>query len=255
VIRVNNIPADITGISGVASESRRFTAGPVACVLMACLSSQSSAEDPFKAMIDFGMLGEWAIDCSAPASLKNPHGVRSLDRNGDVTSVQSFGADYPLVQAYYLSSSAVDADTVQVTLKDPSRPDVQIFETFRREGTKILLWETHDSTGRIAIAKGRSSSNGKEIELKPVGRCSDAASDRAPLGIWYSPTTKLTITQSGANYIVRSNNPAGVINGVWAGPIVEGRIALASPFGDVVIDGTRLFFGGAELSRIKLPGW
>src|SRR5690242_6231764 len=74
-----------------------------ACVFFVVLFASSAAaqETPSVAALfrDYGLIGEWAIDCKAKAAPENPHVNVSQDGDGNIVERHDLGDDYR-VNAY-----------------------------------------------------------------------------------------------------------------------------------------------------------
>jgi hypothetical protein len=80
--------------------------------------------------------------------------------------------------------------------------------------------------------------------------CSHSGS--AIAGKWTSRNATLDISRDGDNYIIKANNPAGLLNGTFAGPYKDGRVTLGnSLFGDVTYskDQDMIYFAGEQFKR------
>jgi hypothetical protein len=94
---------------------------------------------------DYGLLGEWAIDCKAKASPENPHVSVSEDTGGDIVERHDLGADYRVNAYRMLAAKRVSQTEVSVqALFDPGSD---------AEQKQDLTFSVHDGTRRTLFTR------------------------------------------------------------------------------------------------------
>jgi hypothetical protein len=94
---------------------------------------------------DYGLLGEWAIDCKAKASPENPHVSVSEDTDGDIVERHDLGDDYRVNAYRMLAAKRVSQTEVSVqALFDPGSD---------AEQKQDLTFSVHDGTRRTLFTR------------------------------------------------------------------------------------------------------
>ena len=107
----------------------------------------SAREKPSVAALfkDYGLLGEWAMDCKAKASPENPHVTVSKDDEGSVVESHDLGDDYRVNAYRMLAAKRVSQTEVSVkALFDPGSD---------AEQKQDLTFSVHDGTRRTVFTR------------------------------------------------------------------------------------------------------
>jgi len=131
-----------------------------ACVLaLAVLAMPAAAQEkPSVAGLfkDYGLIGEWAIDCKAKAAPENPHVSVSEDGDGTIVERHDLGDDYRVNAYRMLTAKRVSKTEVSVqALFDPGTEDEQKQDlTFSvRDGTRRTVF-TRVEGGAVRVKNG-----------------------------------------------------------------------------------------------------
>ncbi|HEX3808811.1 MAG TPA: hypothetical protein VHW02_03830 [Rhizomicrobium sp.] len=101
------------------------------------------------ALTNFGIIGKWAMDCSAPASEKNYIGVFSASGSGDGKLQYDYGPQYE-PRTYIIHSAAIKDDQIMFLTTDSSD---------HTNDTMVM----HKSGNRIQTLSNIQSDNGQAI--------------------------------------------------------------------------------------------
>ncbi len=74
------------------------------------------------------------------------------------------------------------------------------------------------------------------------------------LGTWKDSNVTVTISKDGNSFLVKSDNPNGMVNGSFSGKIKESELVLnQSMFGNISYSKSKdaILFAGATLKRVK----
>ncbi len=110
--------------------------------LSAAVFPAQAASPLVKTLQNYGLFGRWAIDCSAPAAIANPHVRDTLESNGQVLERHDLGADtegnfYRIVAAKKQSATRLSLSVIfQPGSLDAER---QKLEYLVRDGTRRTM--------------------------------------------------------------------------------------------------------------------
>ena len=94
---------------------------------------------------DYGLLGEWAIDCKSKASPENPHVRVSEDDEGNIVELHDLGEDYRVNAYRMLAAKRLSQTEVSVeALFDPGSD---------AEQKQDLTFSVHDGTRRTVFTR------------------------------------------------------------------------------------------------------
>jgi hypothetical protein len=78
---------------------------------IAAAAASPTPADVFRAV---GLFGTWAVDCSRPASLRNPYVNNFVDETGAVVQEGHFGARYAVNHYHIISAKRLSATEVEL---------------------------------------------------------------------------------------------------------------------------------------------
>jgi hypothetical protein len=109
--------------------------------------SASAQEQPGVAKLfkDYGLIGEWAIDCKAKASPENPHVTVTQDDAGNIVERHDLGDDYRANAYRVLAAKRVSP--TEVSVQALFEPDSEA------EQKQDLTFSVHDGTRRTVFTR------------------------------------------------------------------------------------------------------
>lgn len=135
----------------------------------AAAQDKSSVAGLFK---EYGLIGEWAVDCKADASPANPHVEVSEDETGHVVERHDLGPNYRvnayrMLAAHRVSPSRVSVEAVFEPGDDSDQRQELTFSV--RDGTRQTLF-TKIEGGAVRVKDGVALGYGvKTPRLKKCG--------------------------------------------------------------------------------------
>ena len=131
----------------------------VLAFLFPILSFAVEAGPVASVIIQFGLLGHWAVDCSLPPSASNPYGTYEVS-DGVSTLTYEFGPQYYNRVWTFTMATISENDSIILVA---SLPDGTISNmTLRKANGKIQNYQAVESTGVVRIKDGIYTINGKE---------------------------------------------------------------------------------------------
>jgi hypothetical protein len=147
----------------------------VGVLALALLAMPAAAQDkPSVAALfkQFGLIGEWAVDCNADASPANPHVEVSEDDKGEVVERHDLGPDYRvnayrMLAAHRVSPTRVSVEAVFEPGGDSEQRQDLTFSV--RDGTRQTVF-TKIENGPVRVKDGIAVGYGvKTPRLKKCG--------------------------------------------------------------------------------------
>jgi hypothetical protein len=127
-------------------------------VLVAVLTAASAAASA-DALRQFGMLGHFAVDCSRPPSISNPHQTFAVDAGGAVTRTLQMGVKgdgtFPV-----WNIAILDPDHLQY---EERSHDIGLKITVVKIGKRFRSWLSTTTDGRVLIRDGKLG-NGQDVQ-------------------------------------------------------------------------------------------
>ncbi|HEY7299376.1 MAG TPA: hypothetical protein VH684_15830 [Xanthobacteraceae bacterium] len=120
-------------------------------LLVTCANAQSAV------VRDFGLLGEWASECSRPPSPANEHSLFALASSGAIWVLNNVGPYYDgmvyrIVEAERIGSDKLSMRQV-LTTDEAMVLDVVVL----KDNEKIRVWSSHTAGGDTLVKDGIAS--------------------------------------------------------------------------------------------------
>lgn len=116
----------------------------LALVLLSLPSAAQDKSDVAALFKDYGLIGEWAVDCKADASPSNPH-VEVADDDGNIVERHDLGSGYRVNAYRVLGAHRVSA--TEVSVQALFEPDSEA------EQKQDLTFSVHDGTRRTLFTR------------------------------------------------------------------------------------------------------
>jgi hypothetical protein len=134
----------------------------------------TSAEDQGTVNVikTFGLIGEWAVDCSREASATNEHLVVSVDLYGIIELRSEFGTNGDDV--VYRIIEATPRGRSQISLRQALAPygTIIVKNILIRSGNSLRLWSSQGVDGSVLVRDGEMTFYGRETNW--MERCDSA---------------------------------------------------------------------------------
>jgi hypothetical protein len=113
------------------------------------------------ALRQFGLLGNWAIDCKHAASADNEYSIYAVSAAGEATLSYSRGEPYRDIVYVIRAAERVAPDRLSLqVLHMPERVPVDL--VLLKEAGAIRVWSSHTPDGRMLVMGGVITGNGKD---------------------------------------------------------------------------------------------
>jgi len=154
----------------------------VAAIVVALLTASSAAmplpaaaapsvEQLFR---DFDLLGNWAIDCTQPATGANPHVAITASGSGEVLEEHDLGSEFAVNRYSILAASRLSDDRLSIEVMfQPGRADEQRQKLILliRKGTRRTMFNQPDG-GEVRVKGGVALAH--EIKTPVLRKCESA---------------------------------------------------------------------------------
>ena len=136
----------------------------VSGVLAAMISSMPAhAENLRAALQNFGLIGHWASDCSAPIADDNTYAEYAMISENEAELRYDFGPKYRKRTYAIRYATRIPGDQIRMVVTD--RADSQNSQMIiRRVNGRIQTWSNEQSDGTVYIANGIKVLNGQEAD-------------------------------------------------------------------------------------------
>ena len=150
-----------------------FKRVPLICCSLILTPAFASASDG-DVVKQFGMVGEWAYDCSKPPSPDNQHGIYSIAPDGTVTVINKIGPNVPDEHLTATDFAVVSPNSFAVTLTNQTNSFVGRFVIARKDRWMLDVEAVNLATGETFVRNGVILRAGTPLNW--IEKCSDAIS-------------------------------------------------------------------------------